>query len=152
MPAVDAAAIARSSVRVLGAARWFWWIAGLSVINSVVEHTGGSFNFVVGLAGTQIVDAVFAPWLIVAVLCDALAVTFFFFAGYFAQRGRLWAFALGGLVYAGDGAVFAWFGEWLPVAFHAYALFFIFNGGRELRELLRRARTASTVAVSPAGV
>lgn len=37
---------------------WFFLIAALSVVNSVILLTGGSWNFVIGLGLTQIVDAV----------------------------------------------------------------------------------------------
>src|SRR5262245_23869691 len=39
-------------------ANWFFWVAGLSLVNSVIIHTGGGIFFVVGMGATLIVDAV----------------------------------------------------------------------------------------------
>jgi hypothetical protein len=147
---VDRAALARSHPSIAAAARWFWWIAGLSVVNSVVSLAGGSFNFVVGLAATQIADAVFRPLPALALVLDAAAVLFFVAAGALARRGWLSAFVVGGLVYAVDGAVFAWFGDWLAAGFHAFALYQLFRGGRDLRDLLRHAASAHQTPLVPA--
>src|SRR5207245_2159091 len=38
-------------------ANWFVWIAGLSVVNSIVGMSGGHLHFIFGLGITQIVDA-----------------------------------------------------------------------------------------------
>ena len=43
--------------RARAGARWFYWIAGLSFVNSLVVISGGSLHFVVGLGITSIVDA-----------------------------------------------------------------------------------------------
>jgi hypothetical protein len=145
---VDKEAIAKAAPRVQSAARWFWWIAGLSVINSVVLLTGGTFNFVLGLAVTQLADGAFHNLKIIALVFDALVVGFFFGAGFFAKKGHLWAFVVGGIAYLGDGIVFALFSEWVAVAFHAYALFMIYHGWNVLRTELQSAREAPPL-VSP---
>lgn len=149
---VDKVALAKASPRVQSAARWFWWIAGLSLVNSAVVLSGGTFNFVLGLAVTQVADAIFQQLKIVALLFDALALAFFVGMGFFAQKGHLWAFVVGGIAYLCDGVVFAIFGDWLPVAFHAYALFWVFHGWNELRAALRKAREELNKAPEPAAV
>src|SRR5437879_316354 len=90
-PTVDKIALVKASPSVQKAARWFWWIAGLSVVNSAVALGGGNFNFVVGLGFTQLVDAIFQNLKILALVFDAITVAFFFFAGFFALRGQFWA-------------------------------------------------------------
>ncbi|MCK4829211.1 hypothetical protein KA005_76515, partial [bacterium] len=40
-------------------ANWFFWIAGLSLVNTIVFLFDGSIYFVVGLGITQIVDGIF---------------------------------------------------------------------------------------------
>jgi hypothetical protein len=47
---------ATALARVRISARWFYWIAGLSLINSAVVIFGGNFHFVVGLGVTSVVD------------------------------------------------------------------------------------------------
>lgn len=133
-------AVAHSNPRVQSGARWFWWIAGLSIVNSVVLLSGGTFNFILGLAVTQLADSVFHNVKIVALVFDLLVVGFFFGAGYFAKKGHLWAFVVGAIAYLGDGVIFALFSQWVAVAFHAYALFMIYNGWNLLRQDLARAK------------
>ena len=48
----------RLAQRVKSSANWFYWIAGLSVVNSIVVHTGSSWSFIAGLGITQLIDAV----------------------------------------------------------------------------------------------
>ena len=43
---------------VSGGASWFYWIAGLSLVNSAIVLFGGQWNFIVGLGVTQIIDAI----------------------------------------------------------------------------------------------
>ncbi len=148
-PLIDKAALAHSSPRVQSGARWFWWIAGLSAVNSVVALGGGNFNFVVGLGMTQFADGLFHNLRILAVIFDALAVAFFFFAGFFARKGHLWAFVVGGLPYIGDGIIFVLIGDWLPVAFHAYALVFIFIAAKELHALIQQAKAQPHTPPAP---
>jgi hypothetical protein len=50
-----------------------------------------------------------------------------------AQREQAWAFYLGLVVYALDALIYLRFQDWLPVAFHAYAIFAIFKGVARLR-------------------
>ena len=39
-------------------ADWFFWIAGLSIINSIILLAGGQWSFIVGLGITQIIDTI----------------------------------------------------------------------------------------------
>src|SRR5262249_28704638 len=90
---------------VQSAARWFWWIAGLSVVNTVLAHSGSDSNFVIGLGITSVADAMFANAKIVAFVVDAIAVGFFFFMGLKAQAGKAWAFYVGLAAYALDALI-----------------------------------------------
>ena len=50
--------IAQYEKRFRSGASWFYWIAGLSIVNSLVVHLQGQWAFVIGLGITQIIDAV----------------------------------------------------------------------------------------------
>src|SRR6266850_5927019 len=52
---VDAARKALESQRRNGA-QWFYWVAALSLINSVVALTGAEWRFILGLGVTQVVQ------------------------------------------------------------------------------------------------
>jgi hypothetical protein len=124
---------------VQSAARWFWWIAGLSLVNVVMFQTGSDTNFVVGLGITVVSDAFFASQKAIGFAIDAIAVGFFFLMGLQGQRGRLWAFYLGLAVYALDALIYVNVKDWMPVAFHALAIFFIGRGALSLRQSLQTA-------------
>ena len=124
------------------AARWFWWIAGLSLVNAVMFHSGSDVNFVVGLAMTTIASVAFAQNLPIAIALAAIMIGFYFLMGFHAQRRALWAFYLGLAVYALDALIYVLFQDWMSVAFHALAAFFIFKGVQRTRELAREPAVA----------
>ena len=41
-------------------ARWFWWIAGLSAINSIASLIQAEYSMVLGLGVTQVLDGLYA--------------------------------------------------------------------------------------------
>ncbi|MFT3805450.1 hypothetical protein [Arenimonas sp.] len=127
-PAAPAMQESPVSPAVQSAGRWFYWIVGLSVINTIMSMSGSTTSFVMGLAMTAVSDALFSEMKIIAFAIDAVVLAFFAFVGMQAVRGRLWAFYLGIVVYAIDALIYLAFGDWMPVAFHGLALFFIARG------------------------
>ena len=123
----------------LSGARWFWWIAALSAVNVACDLAHANINFVLGLAFTQIAHGVFAANIGVALVVDALFIGGFWFIGQQAQKGRTWAFALGVVVYVLDGLVYLKYQDWMPVAFHALALFNIGKAFMSLQEARKAA-------------
>ena len=79
---VNKAAIAAGTPGVASAARWFWWIAGLSLVNTILVHSGSETSFVIGLGFTLIADYVFQSMKLIAFAVDALALGFFVFIGW----------------------------------------------------------------------
>jgi hypothetical protein len=131
---------------VQSAARWFWWIAGLSLVNTVLFHSGSSTNFVIGLAMTTLASAAFANNMPVAIGLAGITIGFYFLVGLYAQRSKLWAFYLGLAVYVLDGLIYVLFQDWMSVAFHGLAAFFIFKGIARVRELAQSTVQASAGA------
>ena len=134
-PARPTGAAAPGALLVRSAARWFWWIAGLSVINIVMFQTGTKTSFVVGLGITALSDAMFVSNKPVGFVIDAIVVGFFAWIGWQAAQARLWAFYLGLAVYAVDALIYVNFKAWMPVAFHVLVIFFIFRGVMLLRRI-----------------
>jgi hypothetical protein len=120
---------------VQSAARWFWWVAGLSLVNAVMSFSGNDTNFVLGLAMTTLASVAFADNLPVAAALIVLTVGFYFFIGLHAQKSRLWAFFTGIAVYVLDAAIYAKFEDWMSVGFHALAIFYIWKGVTRVRQL-----------------
>ena len=46
--------------RVRSGGSWYYWVAALSLVNSVVAFTGGGGGFVIGLSVTQFLDVMLA--------------------------------------------------------------------------------------------
>jgi hypothetical protein len=121
-----------AAARARGGAKWFYWIAGLSMINSIVVITGGNFHFVVGLGVTSVVDA-FAKRLgntgsVLDIIINGFVAGVFALFGTFAVKAQKWAFVVGMTLYAVDGLLLLGVKDLLSVGFHAYALFAIYRG------------------------
>jgi hypothetical protein len=139
--AIDRAAIAQANPEIISGARWFWWIAGLSVVNTVMIHTGSDTSFVIGLGFTLVADAMFQSVKLIAFGIDLVALGIIFGLGWFAGKGHFWAFVVGAILYAFDALIYVYFQDWMSVGFHGLALFFIIRGAASLRTALRDAAT-----------
>lgn len=148
--AVDRTAVVAARPRIASAARWFWWIAGLSVVNSVMVATGSHTSFLAGLGITQLADGFFHAFPPAAYALDLAVVGFFVAMGFVARRGYRWAFVVGGVAYALDALIFLPFGAYLPIAFHLWALFFITNGGLKLHRAIGAQQAQAAASTAPA--
>jgi hypothetical protein len=134
--------------RMKNGANNFYWIAALSVINSLVLQFGGNSFFVVGMAGTLMVDFIFIelaaamPDAAVVVKIIGVLITVFVsgivaLLGVFARRGKRWAFLIGIAAYTIDTLLMLAFQEWMGLLFHGLFLFGLFSGLRALNELAK---------------
>ena len=157
---------AASSLQTAGdsGANWFFWIAGLSLVNTAILHSGGDRHFIVGLAITAIVDAIatgigkenpnaatglmiFAIGFSVIV---AIGATLF---GWLSRKRLLWIFGIGMFFYLLDGLLYLLIGDYLSAAFHGYALYSMiqgFNAYRKLGQLETALTTSASDAISEA--
>jgi hypothetical protein len=119
-------------------ANWFLWIAGLSLINSLISLASGRLSFLVGLGVTQLIDG-FAAGVaeqlgganavkVIALFLDLIVAGFFVGLGLFARKQHTWAFVMGMVIYALDALIFILFQGWLSVLFHAYVLYRLYQG------------------------
>jgi hypothetical protein len=126
--------------------RWFYIIAGLSLLNSVVLVAGGSINFLVGLGITQIIDG-FSIALaddlgagsgsiirFIAFVLDILIASVFAVLGILSKRHK-WSFIVGMVIYALDGVLFLVFKDFLSFGFHILAFLGLFNGFKTLNQM-----------------
>ncbi len=143
-------------------ASWFFWIAGLSLINSIVFRLGGSLTFIFGLGVSQVVDVlgkvlaeeipeIAAPIQVASVLLGLLILAAFVLFGIFAHRRHAWAFVLGMIAYGLDALVLLAFRDFVASAFHLLALFGLYRGIRALRQLKRLELQGPPAANAPAG-
>ncbi|MES3025834.1 MAG: hypothetical protein V4857_30005 [Pseudomonadota bacterium] len=124
-PAHDGATVPAG---VQSAARWFWWIAGLSLVNTVMAMSGSHGGFVMGLGFTALVDGLLADQKVIGLAFNAAVIGFFVFLGLQGVRGKLWAFWVGIALYTLDALIYLMVEDWMPVAFHGLAIFFLVTG------------------------
>ena len=121
-----------AAARARAGAKWFYWIAALSIINSIVVITGGNFHFVVGLGITSVVDTfakrVGSVGSMLDVIINGCVAGVFVLFGTFAVKAQKWAFLVGMTLYVLDGLLLLRLRDFLAVGFHAYALFAIYRG------------------------
>jgi len=123
-----------------GGGSWFYWIAGLTLVNSVMALSGSGTRFILGLGITQMFDELAqgmgsGAGLAVAVVLDLLAAAVFVFFGVFANKRHNWSFIVGMALYALDGLIYLIAQDWLGVGFHAFVLFCLFRGFKACRAL-----------------
>lgn len=125
--------------RLKNSASWFYWIAGLSVINSIAALSGGTGRFIFGLGVTQIIDEVgrhiTSGGLVIAAILDLCVIGVFIALGVFAHKKHTWAFIVGLVLFGLDTLVYVLAMDWISIAFHAYVLFRLFTGFKTCQEL-----------------
>ena len=119
--------------RMRAGAKWFYWIAALSLVNSLVVIFGGQFHFVVGLGITSVVDELAkgvgsSAGIVLALIINGTVAGIFFLFGGFAGKAHKWAFIVGVVLYGLDGLLLLAATDILSVGFHAYAIFGIVRG------------------------
>lgn len=125
-------AYAAQCLKLLGStksgASWFFWIAGLSVVNAVVLLAEGGWRFLIGLGLTDLVVELFGPgnWsaLFFALIIAGMYVLF----GFMGRKRRTWGFVVGIVMYSLDALLLLPIRDWLSIGFHVFALVFIIPG------------------------
>ena len=116
-------------------AREFYWVAGLSLVNSLLAHTGANIRFPIGLGITQVMDGVAIGLheklggiaLGIAIFFDLFAAGICVLFGWLSGRGMKAMLVIGMILYALDGLLCLLFGDWLSLAFHAFILYKLFQ-------------------------
>lgn len=125
--------------RMKSGASWFYWIAGFSIVNSILVLSGSRLNWALGLGATTVLDGMAAALgggaKAVAIALNILAAGIVVLFGYFANKGHAWAFIIGMVLLALDTALTGLLQMWLSLALHAFALFCIFAGYKASRAL-----------------
>ena len=114
-------------------ANWFFLIAGLSVVNSILYLSGGKYTFLIGLGITQFIAGFakgFGQGQLIpfAVILTILIAGMFAALGLFSRKLMAWAFVTGIILYILDALLFIWVKDWLSFGFHIIALYFLVLG------------------------
>ncbi|HVP51353.1 MAG TPA: hypothetical protein VMT05_04540 [Terriglobales bacterium] len=141
--------------RLKSGSRWFYWVAGLSLVNTAAAFTGGHMHFVMGLGITRIVDLVArkagAAATLPALVIDVMIAAAFLLIGLWSSRCNQFAFGIGMLLYAADGALLVLAHDYLSVAFHGLALFYMYRGFAAAQQLQGLADLGKVRASAPVG-
>lgn len=154
----DYAQHAELSQRYKNGANWFYWIAGLSIVTSIIAFAGGGWGFIISLGTTQVIDAVAAELSaglggaprVVALVLDLLVTGAFVAFGVLAGKRFLWAYMIGLVAFLLDGLVSLLVQDWLGVVAHAVVLFIMFRGFQAGRELTSLEQAMAQQASEPA--
>lgn len=130
---------------VKGAASWFFWIAALSIINSVLFMFNLQWNFVIGLGVTQLLDflgkslseSISSGIKYFSLVINILLAALFVLIGLFAQKGSRKAFMTGIILYGLDAVMFILASDLLGVGFHIFAIYFMVRGFIACKKLNR---------------
>ena len=152
MQEIENAHYAEVMQRYRSGASWFYWIAGLSMITSIITYSGGNWRFLISLGTTQVIDGIAqalstelggAPQIIALVL-DVILTGIFVFFGVLASKKLLWAYILGMAVFGIDGLVSLLIQDFIGVIAHVVVLIFLVRGFLAGRDLvaIEQARAA----------
>ena len=101
----------------------FYLVAALAVLDAALSFASPHPAVIIGLGLTRwLAGAAPAAWVGVPFVAA------FILLGILAQRGRLWAFAIGAAVYALDGLIVLAGHDWVGVAIHTVVLLMIVGG------------------------
>ena len=116
-------------------ANWFYWIAGMSILNEIFLQIQSGWSFAIGLGITQLLNAIFRNGvgsIIATVILSGLFVLF----GKMAHQGRRWAFITGIIIYSLDGILFIIVKDYVGLGLHVFALFYVYRGLRAYNNLI----------------
>jgi hypothetical protein len=131
---------------ILSGANWFYWVAILSVINTLIIYFFNIPNMPIALGLTQWVDGTtgpmnaegwYPPLKLSMLVIDLLIAAAFAGFGYLARKGSDPAFVVGIFVYVVDLLLVIGLRDFWAAVFHLVPLFFMFKGllaSRHLRE------------------
>ena len=130
--------------RLKNGANWFYWIAGLTMITSIITFFGGGWRFFISLGTTLLIDAMgegLSEFFgnaakVVALVLDLFVTGAFVVFGVLAGKKQLWAYVLGMVVFLFDGLVNLFLQDWIGVIAHVVVLVLMVPGFQAGRELL----------------
>jgi len=108
-------------------ASWFYWIAGMSILNEIFYQTHTGWIFAIGLGITRVTNVIFENNIMSLIMTLILSGIFVFF-GKMAHRGHKWAFIIGMVFYILDAILFIMVKDYLGLGLHGIAIFCIYRG------------------------
>ena len=142
--------------KIAGGAGWFFWIAGLSLFNSLVVMFHGSFTFVVGLFTTRFIDYMlnafhYPVFKGIAIAINLVIIAIYAGIGVGAKKSLVWVFITGLVLYVIDTVLLVFIAlranamgdEMFSGIFHLLALVSIWGG---LQASMKLKKMQSSIA------
>ncbi len=145
--------------KIKGGTSWFYWIAGLSILNTIIFFTGGSMSFTVGLGITQFIDGLVyymrsdlsangqTVLQIIGFGLDILFAGGFALCGYLGRKRKRGVVIAGMVFYLLDGILCLVFGDWLSSIFHLIALAGLWSGQKAIKDLAAFEKSLNPYAI-----
>jgi len=135
---ISAIEIEESLAKIHRAANWFFWIAALSLLNSILNISSDSNTaFLAGLGISQIIDgvviAMYGKYHFMATILNLIVTGGFVLIGWQARKVSKPAFITGIVLYCLDAVLFLVFSDWLGLGFHIFVLFLVIKGFMEIK-------------------
>lgn len=141
----------------------FFWIAGLSIINTISFMAGSDTTFVIGLGLTQFIDGITrglaedvgspsGPVITAfAILLDIAIAGIFVLLGIFGRKRHTKVVLMGMVLYFMDALIFVWVQDWFAILFHGLMLISLWNGYRAIGQLRELEEGLSTRGLAAMG-
>lgn len=122
---------------------WFYWITGLSLINTCINVFDGGYSFIVWLWYTQFLDAIVILFrddgnriaMTLVFFASLLVSGFFALSAYLTEHGKKWWYLIAMILYIIDMFVYLYVGDYVGIGFHIFALVYIYRGYVAHRQL-----------------
>ena len=152
---------AELSTRFRSGANWFYWIAGLTLVNSIISLLGGGWRFFLSLEITQVIDVIALgaseslgeATKVIAIVLDIFIAAMFAGFAYLASKRQMWAYVTGMIVFVLDGLLALVFIDFIGIIVHGVLLVLMIRGflaGREMLALERAMAQAAQAAEASA--
>lgn len=138
-------------------ANWFFWIAGLTLITSLITLGGGNWRFLISLGVTQMIDGIAhvtseqlgGATKVIGLVLDIFITALFVLFGVLAGKKMLWAYLVGMIVFGLDGLLSLLIGDWIGIGAHLFVLFFMGKGYMAGREMVAFERELAASVPPP---
>ena len=133
---------------------WFYWVAGLSLVNAVLMVSGANLRFLFGMGTTDLIAAIGkqagGAGTGVGLFASAVVAGICVFFGFLVvQKHQAWALWLGMVLYVLDGLLLLLVGDWLSAIFHGWVIYRLIAGAKVLKALAELEQMPTAMNVPP---
>ena len=138
-------------------ANWWYWIAALSLVDTLSNLVKHPISFAIGTNLTEWIDyfanqpGVTTTAKVGGTVASLVILGVIAFWGYICGRGVRWAFVVGMALYGLDGLLSLPERDWVGLGFHAYAIYRIgigFSAALKLHQINQAAKATAASSIT----